>query len=196
MRLWLFHPIIFYPLCAALAAAVILFSIQPQSWPHPAAPAAGAWVDGALVLEGASLDAPAPSPEQSLTVTRDFFGRAQTLRIAQLPAYTAPPAPQDNGAVVLLAPDQAAAIENTPVRVEVTYRPLPVNAASGLAVSLRGAAPGPWASKEVPPQYARVSFTLPAQAGVTGIGLRALSTGTDQSYGLEITRIRITPQTS
>jgi hypothetical protein len=34
---------------------------------------------------------------------------------------------------------------------------------------------------------------LPAQSTVNAIGLRAVSTGSDQAYGLEITRIRIIP---
>ena len=195
MRQWFFHPLLFYPLCAALATAVIVFSLQPQAWPRPAAPVSGVWVEETLVLDGAAFEAPASSPQQAMTVMRNFLGQANSLRIAQLPNQGAP-TPQENGAVIVLSPEFATALEGKPLSVEITYRPLPVNAAFGLAVSLRGSAPSPWVSRETPPQPARIRFSLPAQADVSGIGLRALSPGDDQAYGLEITRIRITPQRS
>jgi hypothetical protein len=95
---------------------------------------------------------------------------------------------------LLLTPDDAALLNNRAVIVEVSYNPLPVNPASGLAVSLQGGAPATWVNRAVPPQTATLRFELPAQSDVTAIGLRALSGGVDQNYGLEITRIRVIPR--
>jgi len=192
MRNWLFHPLIFYPLAVAFAALVIAISVRPQAWPREPAPVAAQVQDGALVFEGAGFDAPAVGAEQDMAVVRDFWGRAQALRIAQLPNQP-PPTPAEQGARLLLTPEQAALINDKPVTVEVTYTPLPVNAASALAVSLQGIGPAEWVSQPAPAEPATLRFDLPAQFAVNAIGLRALSNGTDQSYGLEITRVRVTP---
>lgn len=193
MRTWLFHPLIFYPLAILFAVGVIAFSIRPQSWPRePAAVVATMADDGALVFEGEAFNSPANGPEQELTVIRDAWGKAQTLRIAQLPSQPLP-TPADQGARLLLTPEQAATIEDQPVLVEVTYNPLPVNAASALAVSLQGSGPAEWVHREAPPQPGVLRFELPPQIAVNAIGLRALSNGEDQAYGLEIVRVRVAP---
>lgn len=192
MRNWLFHPLLFYPLILVFAVLVIAVSVRPQGWPREAAPVA-AQVDGAsLVFEGEAFNSPAVGAEQNMTVIRDFWGRAQTLRIAQLPNQP-PPTPAEQGARLLLTPEQAALIDDKPVTIEVTYAPLPINAATGMAVSLQGIGPAEWVSQEAPSEPATLRFELPAQFAVNAIGLRALSTGTDQAYGLEITRVRVTP---
>ncbi|HYD87576.1 MAG TPA: hypothetical protein VEA80_08890 [Vitreimonas sp.] len=192
MRHWLFHPLVFYPLAILFAVLVIAISVRPQSWPREPAPVAAQVENGALVFEGEAFNSPAVGAEQDMAVTRDFLGRAQTLRIAQLPNQP-PPTPAEQGARLLLTPEQAALIDDKPVTVEVSYNPLPVNAASALAVSLQGIGPAEWVSQEAPAQPATLRFELPPQFAVNAIGLRALSNGTDQSYGLEITRVRVTP---
>ncbi len=194
MRHWLFHPIIFYPLVAAFAALVIAISLSPQSWPRNAEQVAaqrdGQW----LVYQGQAFNAPDVGPEQEMMVMRDFLGRPETLRIAQK-AKQAPPNSLEQGTRILLTPDDAAAISGRPVTVEISYNPLSVNAANGLAVSLRGEGASEWVSQAAPPQSATLRFRLPATNNVTAIGVRALSNLDDQAYGLEITRIRVTPQT-
>ncbi len=195
MRLWIFHPLVFYPLAALLALLVVGVSVQPLAWPRPAGIVSGQIEDGAIILRADALGAPAADPRQHHIVMRDFLGRAQTLRIAQIPDQP-PPSPSDEGVRILLSPEQAALIGGRPTLVEVSYQPLPVNAASGLAVSLRGATPSPWVQRTSPPQAAMLRFELPASSNVAAIGLRAISPGNDQAYGLEITRIRIVPQES
>jgi hypothetical protein len=195
MRTWLLHPLIFYPLAILFAAGLIALSLRPQSWPRePAAVEAVIGDDGALVFEGEGFNSPANGPEQYLTVIRDTWGKAQSLRIAQLPNQPLPTA-ADQGARLMLTPEQAALIEDRPVVVEVTYNPLPINAASALAVSLQGVGPGEWVQREAPPQPGVLRFELPPQIAVNAIGLRALSEGADQAYGLEIVRVRVLPQT-
>lgn len=192
MRNWLFHPLVFYPLALLFAAFVVAVSIQPQAWPREPAPVAAA-VDGtSLVFEGQGFNTPSVGAEQDMMVVRDFWGNPQALRIAQLPNQP-PPTPAEQGARLLLTPEQAALIDDKPVTVEVSYRPLPINAASGLAVSLQGIGPAEWISQTAPAEPATLRFELPAQFAVNAIGLRALSEGTDQAYGLEITRVRVTP---
>lgn len=192
MRHWLFHPLVFYPLAIVLAVLVIGISVRPQSWPREPAPVEAAEANGALVFEGAGFNSPAVGAEQDMTVVRDFWGRAQALRIAQLPSQP-PPTPAEQGARLLLTPEQAALIDDRPVTVEVTYNPLPINSASGLAVSLQGIGPADWVSQPAPPETTTLRFELPPQFAVNAIGLRALSQGTDQSYGVEITRVRVIP---
>ena len=192
MRNWLFHPLIFYPLAIVFALFVVAASVRPQSWPREPAPAAAQIDGGSLVFAGAAFNSPAVGAEQDMTVVRDFWGRPQALRIAQLPNQP-PPTPAEQGARLLLTPEQAALIDDKPVTVEVTYTPLPVNAATGLAVSLQGISPAEWVSQDAPSEPATLRFDLPAQFAVNAIGLRVLSGGTDQAYGLEITRVRVTP---
>jgi hypothetical protein len=192
MRHWSFHPLVFYPLVALLAALVILVSLKPQSWPRQPAPVAGVVRDGAIVLEGAAFDAPDDSPDQTMNVVRDFWGRPQSLRIAVLPGQP-DPSPAETGARILLTPERAALLEDKPATVEVTYRPLPINAATGLAVSLQGVGPADWVIQPIPPEAGTVVFQLPAGFAPDAIGLRAISAGQEQAYGVEIVRIRVIP---
>jgi len=192
MRNWLFHPLVFYPLALLFAVMVVGASLRPQSWPRAPAPVAGQVERGSLIFHGDAFNSPAVDAQQDIFVIRDLWGRAQTLRIAQK-AGQPPPTPTEDGARILLTPEQAAMIANRPVTVEVSYNPIPINVASGLAVSLRGANAANWVSQPAPPQPATLRFELHAQPGVNAIGLRALSDSGDQAYGLEITRVRITP---
>jgi len=192
MRNWLFHPLLFYPLAIIFAVFVVAASVRPQAWPREPAPVAAQVENGSLVFSGEGFNSPAVGAEQELFVVRDFWGRAQAMRIAEKVGQP-PPTPAEQGARLLLTPDQAAMIEDRPVTVEVSYNPIPVNMATGLAVSLQGIGPAEWVSQAIPAQPATVRFELPAQMAVNAIGLRALSEGPDQAYGLEITRVRVTP---
>lgn len=192
MRHWIFHPLIFYPLAIITAAFLIAVSLQPQKWARPPAPVQAQTIEGAMVFAGRQLNSPDSSPEQHMTVVRNFWGEAQALRIAVKPNQPAP-TPAERGVRILMIPEDAARIDDRPVTVEITYTPSPINAATGLAVSLQGIGPAEWVSQDVLPQPATVRFELPAQFAVNAIGLRALSTDNSQAYGLEITRIRVIP---
>ncbi|MEZ5958417.1 MAG: hypothetical protein R3C27_14530 [Hyphomonadaceae bacterium] len=195
MRHWLFHPIIFYPLAILLAAAAIVVSLRPQSWPHePAAVSAdrdGDW----MVYERDRFNSPEAGP-QAITVIRDYWGRPLRLRVAQVADQPAPYG-TDPGSQILLSAEDGAALSDKPLIIEVTYNPLPVNAATQLAVSLRSSdgGPSPWITLEAPPQTATLRFTLPARSAVNAIGIRPVTQASDQAYGLEITRIRVQPRT-
>ena len=195
MRNWLFHPLIFYPLAILLAAAAIVVSLRPQAWPHEPAPVSADRDGDWMVYERDRFSSPAGSPD-AMTVVRDYWGRALGLRVAQTRAE---PAPQDadQGTRILLSAEDSAALSDRPVTVEVTYNPLPVNAATQLAVSLRSSdnGPSPWVTQTAPPETATLRFQLPARSGVNAIGLRPVTDASDQAYGLEITRIRIQPRT-
>jgi hypothetical protein len=193
MRNWLFHPLIFYPLALLVAAGVILFSLEPQRLPRDPAPVAGQVSGDALVLEGAAFNSPTGAPEQAMTVVRDIWGRPQSLRIAVQPGLS-PPTAAETGIVIALAPESAALLEGKPLTVEIAYRPLPVNAASALAIRVQNGTETPWVSAPIPPQAGSVRFELPAASGVAGIGLRAVTGEQDQAYGVEITSIRAVPR--
>jgi hypothetical protein len=187
-----FHPLLFYPLVLLVIGLIVIFGLEPQKWPRAPGPVAGIVQNGVLVLRRGAFDTPDRSPEQQLTVMRDFWGRPQTLRIAVLPNQP-PPTPAEQGVRILLTPDAAALIGDRPAVVDIVYRPLPLNSASALAVSLQGIGPADWVTQALPPQPARLSFTLPAQSAVNAIGLRAITDQTDKAYGLEITEMRVRP---
>jgi hypothetical protein len=192
MRSWLFHPLIFYPLAIVLAAAAILVSLRPQFWPRDPAPVAAQVVENALVYAGDAFSTPAPTANHALTVVRDFWGNAQSLRIG-VQIEQGQPSPTEQGVRILIEPADAARINGRPATVEVSYTPLPINTSQGFAVSLQGAGPTTWAAQSIQPQTSTIRFELPAQNDVNAIGLRAINDGADRAFGLEITRIRIIP---
>jgi hypothetical protein len=194
MRTWFLHPIAFYPLVAVLAALVIAVSVKPLEWPREAAAVAGERVGSGIVLAGPAFATPAPDRQQNLYVSRNFLGQPRALRIAVAPNQAAPGL-NDRGVRILLTPEAAAELNGRPVTIVVTYNPLAVNAATGLAVSLEGAGPTQWISETAPPQHLALRFEAPAQTAITAIGLRTINANREQpeAYGLEITRISITP---
>lgn len=193
MRHWLFHPVIFYPVIALLAALAIALSLRPQSWPREPAAVAGVVEGQSLILAGDAFNSPAhDAAQQNIYVPRNFLGQPQALRVAVLPSQAAP-APTERGARILLQQADAQLLNGRRLIVEVSYNPLPVNLASGLAVSVQGDGPVQWVEQNAPEEPGTLRFDLPAASNVNAIGLRALSNGTDQAYGLEITRIRVTP---
>lgn len=193
MRLWLFHPLVFYPLVLALAVLVIGLSLKPQLLPRPAAAVAGE-IDGpALLLERAAFDAPVDPPEQYVTVVRNLWGQPQSLRIAVLPNHQ-DPTETERGVEIRLKPEAAALVSNRRLQVEVNYQPLPVNAAPALAVSAVGSGPVHWRQQLIPPLSGVVNFNLPPTPDVQSIGLRAVHVDPNLAYGVEIVSVRITPR--
>ena len=196
MRSWFFHPLIFYPLVAIVAVAAVLVSLRPQFWPRDPAPAAAELSDGALVYQGDSFNTPQDAPARTFTVVRNFWGQPEALRVAILVdnnVVVPDPTPQDTGVRILLTPADAARINGRAATIEVSYRPLAINTARGLAVSLQGAGATTWVSTPTPPEPSTVSIRVPAQSGITAIGLRPIDPGNDRVYGVEITRIRVIP---
>jgi hypothetical protein len=193
MKHWLFHPLIFYPLAILIAGLVIVVSLRPQAWPREPTPVAAQVSDGMLIYTGNGFDAPSPSPDQHMTVTRDFWGNPQSLRIAVLPRQPFP-TPAEQGVRIMLRPQDAALIENKPVTIEISYNALQVNGSWGLAASLQGIGPAEWVAQPTPPDATVVRIELPAQFAVNAIGLRAIQNEADQAFGIEITRIRIIPR--
>lgn len=193
MRSWVFHPVIFYPLALLLAGLAIVVSLKPQAWPREPAPVAAASTQGALVFGGEAFNSPQPSPDQNITVVRDYWGKAEALRVAVHQDHPQPPTPNDRGVRLLLTPQDAAALAGRPLTVEVSFNALPVNMAQALAVSVQSDGPVTWLSQPLPQENAMVRYEVPAQANPNAIGLRAINTGGDAAFGLEITRIRIIP---
>lgn len=196
MRSWFFHPLIFYPLVAIVAAGAVLISLRPQFWPRDPAPVAAELSDGALVYEGDSFNAPQDAPMRPFTVVRNFWGQPEALRVAIRVEPDTPagdPTPQETGVRILLRPEDAARINGRPATIEVSYRPLPINTSQGLAVSLQGDGPTSWTASPTPPEPATVRIEVPPQSNITAIGLRPVDPGVDRVYGVEITRIRVIP---
>lgn len=186
------RPLIFFPVAIFGALLIIAFGVEPQRWPRAAEPVDGTMEGQTLVLAGDALGAPSPSPDQHLTVHRTFWGKPESLSIAVLPNQPAP-TPAERGVRILLSPEAAMGLQDLPIIVEVTYAPLGVNPAFGLAVSLQGIAPADWMIAPLPPEPGTARFELPPQIAVDAIGLRAMSDSTESAHGLRITGIRITP---
>lgn len=186
------RPLIFFPLAICAALLIIAFGLEPQRRPRAAHPVDGTMEGQTLVLEGDALGAPSPSPDQHLTVHRSFWGEPESISIAVLPNQP-DPTPAERGVRILLSPEAAMRLQDQPVIVEVTYTPLGVNPASGLAVSLQGIAPADWVIAPIPPEPSTARFELPPQIAIDAIGLRAMSENNEAAHGLRITGIRITP---
>ena len=93
MRLWLFHPLIFYPVVLGLALLAIGVSLKPQLMPRPAAAVAGQ-IDGPTVLLqrdafNSPVDPPDPplGPAVSLHATRRTSPATSTIPDARMTSY-------------------------------------------------------------------------------------------------------------
>ena len=194
MRHWLFHPIIFFPLACVFAVAMILFGFGPRAFDRPVTPQSGRVEGSSVVLAGDALASPQGAPEQVFQVDSVYLRANRSLRVAVRPNL-GPPAPEEAGIRVLLTPATAARLVNRPMRVDVSYRAIPISAASALAVRLDGDTLQPWAINALSlDQPGVVRFDLPAQAHINAFAIRAISdNNTDFNYGVEITQVRLTP---
>ncbi len=192
MRHWLAHPLILYPLMAAIAAALVFVSLRPDLAMGAAAAHSGRDVNGAVVLDGAALADPDVGPGQVAYVARDGLGRATALRIAVLP-HQPPPGPADPGLRILLSPEAVREIGAGPVTLEISIRPVPITTAAALAATLEGAGPHAWQIRELSPQAQIVRYEFPSVEGLSAVGLRVVSAYDDYNYGFEIARIRLVP---
>jgi hypothetical protein len=86
------------------------------------------------------------------------------------------------------------AIDGKTLTIEVTYNPLPLNAATAMAVSVQGIGPAEWVTMSAPsPPQGPLTFEVPPQLAPEGIGIRVLAGQTQEAFGLEITKIKVTP---
>jgi len=193
MRSWIFHPLVFYPLILLIAGLAIFISLEPQSWRRAPTAVAGRHEGAALVWSGTGFDSPDIGPEQRMYIERDFFGRAQVLRIAELPGQP-PPTPAERGLRLLFTPADAALLNGKAVTAEVSYNPLPINNATSMALSMQGTGPAAWVTLPAPsPPQGALKFELPAQVAPDSVGIRVIAGHTDEAFGLEITRVKLTP---
>lgn len=191
MRNWLFRPLVFYPLLALVAAAIVLASLRPDLAPAPAAAAAGRIEAHALILQGEALTRPEIGPGFVAHVRRDAIGRPEALRIAVAPGRGAPRAGEE-GVRILLSPDETARLGAGPYMVEVDVRPVAITMAQRLAVNLQDQAGATaWEGADVDPEGALLHFALPANGPVTAIGLRPVTDNRDYNYGFEIASVRL-----
>lgn len=166
---------------AAALAALVLLAPRLE---RVAEPIAGAVENGALVLQGEALRSPDTSPEQRVAVTED-----DALHIEVLPAQPSP-TPAERGVRVLLTDENAALIEDRPVTIEIGYTPVST-VATELAVSLQGIGPAEWRTQPIGAGAGTLRYELPAQIGVSAIGLRVVNWN---GGAVKVDRIRIVPQ--
>ncbi len=189
MRLPLFHPLLYYPALAALAALAVMLSLRP-SWPIQTLPAQAAVREGpALDYSGAQLAAVVPGGHHVIYVPRDSQGLPTALRLARRMEAAGEDA---TGAVLAFTSDDAAAFVGASVSVDIVYRPLRINSAEGVSVRFAGA--NDWVSAPLEPRESQAGFVLPAPATPpSGLEIRIDSTRPDYAYGVEILAIRLTP---
>jgi hypothetical protein len=194
MRHWVFHPLIFYPLVLLIAGLAIFASLEPQNWPRKPAPAPARHEGASLVWDHGGFNAPDVGPEQLLTIDRDLWGQAQSMRIAQL-ANQPPPTPAEQGVRILFTREDAARLDGKAVTAEVSYNPLPFNPATAMALSIQGIGPASWTTVAAPsPPEGTLKFELQPQLAPDGLGIRVLAQQTGlEAYGLEITKVKLTP---
>jgi hypothetical protein len=189
MRSPLFHPLLFYPLLAGLAALAALISLRP-AWPSQALPAQAAVREGQAYDFGArELAAVSPGAGHDQYVPRDAQGLAQSLRLARRMDSVGQDPP---GALLIFTPSDAAAFTGASVAVDIVYRPLRINSAEGLSVRFAGSTE--WVSAPLEPREGRAGFVLAAPPSApTGLEVRVDSTRNDYAYGVEILAIRLLP---
>jgi hypothetical protein len=193
MRHWIFHPLLFYPLVILISGFVVFASFEPQKWPRKPAPVAARHEGAALVWTGEGFNAPDVGPEQRLTVERNLWGQAQAIRVAELPNQP-PPTPAEQGVRILFTPQDAARFDGKAVTAEVTYAPLPFNSATAMALSIQGIGPAEWITVAAPsPPEGALKFELPPQLAPDSVGIRVIAGQSGEAFGLEITRVKLTP---
>ena len=186
----------FYPAIFAIAAALIFASLGFEAFAPGGGGAQKAERDGkAYVYNAAALaEGIAVSEGHLRHVTRDMGVSARSIRVGVRPGLGAP-TPSSIGAALRFDPSDAAALVGRPIHVEVTVRRISVTTAAALAVSLQSSAPTIWTTAAIPMDDGVMAFDLPALDGPTpnGLGLWLVSDKTDYNYGVEISRIAITP---
>ncbi|HRP10414.1 MAG TPA: hypothetical protein PLK37_05215 [Terricaulis sp.] len=144
-------------------------------------------IDGAaLVLNGRAFGAPDPSPEQTITTSREGL-------TIQVLANQPPPSPADRGVRILLAAERAGHVNNRAVIVDVAYTLPRTNPATHLAVSLQGIEPSDWETQALSAAGGRARFALDARLAVDALGLRAINETPDAPGAVVINDIRIMP---
>lgn len=185
----------FYPLLFAVAAALILASLGFEAFARGGAPQKAERDGKTFVYTAGALAGGIDASKGHLRhVTRDMGVSARAVRIGVRPGLGAP-TPSSTGATLLFDHADAAALSGKAIHVEVSVRRISVTTAAALAVSIRNGASATWATSAIPMDNGVMAFDLPASAGPPpkGLGLWLVSDKTDYNYGVEISRIAITP---
>jgi hypothetical protein len=185
----------FYPLLLAAAAALILASLGFDAFVRGGEPQKAERDGPAYVFNAGALAGGIEVPAGHLRhVTRDLGVSARAVRIGVRPGLGAP-TPTSKGAVLLFDPADAAALAGRALHVEVRIKRINVTTAASLAVSVQNGAPTMWTTMAIPAENGVMAFDLPSSAGPLpqGLGLWLVNDKTDYNYGVEISRIAITP---
>lgn len=185
--------VIFFPLAALAAAALVALSLGPnQPLSQPSAQAGRMAAQG-LVFDAEALTTLDPGPTIAVFADRTVSGRALGLRLAASKA-DGDVRPDEPGARLLLAPETAALLATGKVRVTLNVRPLATGAAPELAVRLETAAgPGDWVRVAIPLEPAPLVLEFAPRAAPTALALRPLNPALDTPAGFEVHEIRLEP---
>lgn len=185
----------FYPLLLAVAAVLIVASLGFDVFAHGGG-AQKAQRDGAAYVfnAGALADGIEPSDGHLFHVTRDLGVSARAVRIGVRPGLGAPTS-TGGGAVLLFDATDASAFAGKALHVELNIKRISATTAASLAVSAQNGTATTWATTAIPAENGVMRFDLPASAGPPpkGLGLWVISDKMDYNYGIEISRIAVTP---
>jgi hypothetical protein len=186
----------FYPLLLAVACVLVLASLGFDVFVRGGQPQRAARAGGAFVFDAGALAGGINVEAGHLRhVTRDLGVSARAVRVGVRPGQGAP-TPTSTGAVLLLDPADAAAFAGKALRVEMRIKRISVTTAASVAVSVQHGAPTTWVTAPIPAENGVMTFDLPASAATPprGLGIWLISDKTDYNYGVEISRVSITPQ--
>lgn len=184
----------FYPLLLVVAAALVTVSLGAGAFERSGR-AQAATMDGAAHVFGAQAlaDGVVTRNGHILHIAREFGLSPRAVRIGARPGMGAA-SPDRSGVQLLLAPEEGARLAGKPLRVEIAFRRISVTNAASLAVGLEQGGPIAWVTQPIPPENGVMTFDLPAAAAApTAIGFWVVNDKTDYNYGVEISRVRVTP---
>lgn len=184
----------FYPLLVAIAAALVIVSLGAGAFERSGR-AQTATMDGATHVFAAQAlaDGIVTHNGHLLHIAREFGLSPRAVRLGVRPGMGAASADR-SGVQLLLAPEEGARLAGKALRVEIAFRRISVTNAASLAVGLETGGPIAWVTQPIPPENGVMTFDLPASATApTALGFWVVSDKTDYNYGVEISRVRVTP---
>jgi hypothetical protein len=184
----------FYPALLIVAVALVLVSLGAGAFGRTVRAQSGQRAESALVFAPEALANGLQTRNgHVLHVAREFGLSPRAVRIGVRPGMEAPTADRA-GAELLLTPETGALLAGKPLRVEVSIKRITVTNAVALAVAAQTGGPIGWTVQTMPAEDGVMTFDLPATgAPLKALGFWVLSDKTDYNYGVEITRVRVTP---
>lgn len=184
----------FYPLLFLVAVALVTVSLGADVYERKGAPQTATMDGGAHVFDAQALaDGVITRNGHVLHIARQFGLSPRAVRIGARPGMGAP-TPDRAGAQLLFTPEEGARLAGKALRVEVAFRRITVTNAVSLSLGVANGGPISWTTQPIPAENGVMTFDLPATAGAPqALAFWLMNDQKDYNYGMEISRIRVTP---